>query len=85
MQLILSIWKNKHNPWIAAAILIIQVVVELPNIGHFDVPTSLGKVTKVFPFTPSGLDMAFNRSVHGGYFYPHLLPDYHMRVNTVLL
>jgi len=43
---------------------------DLPNIGHFVAPTYLGKVTQVFPFTPSGLEMAFKRSVWGVLFPP---------------
>jgi len=35
--------------WIAAAILIFQVVVELPNIGRFVATTYLGEVTEVYP------------------------------------
>jgi len=32
---------------------------------HFVAPTYLGKVTEVFPLTPSALEMAFKRSVWG--------------------
>jgi len=53
------------------------VVVELPNIGHFVALSYLGKVTEVFPLTPSGLEMAFKRLVWGT-FTP---PNYDMRVN----
>jgi len=43
----LSIYKNKQYPWIAAVILIFQLVVELPNVGYFVAPAYLGNVTKV--------------------------------------
>ena len=35
--------QNKYNPWIAAAILIFQVVVKLSNIGHFVAPNIFRK------------------------------------------
>jgi len=54
--------------------LILHGVVELPNIDHFVATTYLGKVTEVFPVTPSGLEMTFKRSVWRGYFYPS--PNY---------
>jgi len=50
-----------------AAILIFQVVVELPNIGNFVATTYLGKVMEVFPITLRGLETAFKR-FDGGYF-----------------
>jgi len=47
-------------------------LVELPNIGHVVAPTYLGKVTEVFPLTPSGLEMVFKRSVWGYFYHPQL-------------
>ena len=64
--------ETQQNPWIAAAILIFQVVVELPYIGHFVATPYLGKVTEVFPLTPCGLEMAFERSVWGVLLPPYL-------------
>ena len=50
---------------LAAAILVFQVGVELRKMCHFVAPSYLGKVTKAFLLTPSGLEMAVKRSVWG--------------------